>query len=517
MTEILRETSGLRIPLEEIWRKSQYQNVKHSSLINLFLSKNKMAEHFDGALNDMFLHALRRYKNLDIILCMGMDVPTTQSYYQQHWKDKFVRFGIKNYQITKDVFFKILYQLHYDNLEITNKDMIKDFMNHQYRVFRDMNDDARIDMTIMIMCKKSKMSILRTIKEDNFCVYVPETELNKWILSTIFLNENTMKFLEYQEFKFYAKREYETSRRWIQSYRNFYFREFNSLDQSQIMLFSSVILYFLGHRNCNDLDIMAHELSDEGRIHMLDLRERHQRPEETEKRFVSHQQHPTYFMDISIKHTEHYPKYWNQWLNEWAREYGAKYFEEILGNGEYHCYFLGMKMVSLDCDIVRRRLRNRPYAMADLIAMRKRYHSIPIDIPVIRDTYTRYIHVDSITEEEKNQYLENGGILDERNQEILIEKKIDKTRYMEDVQRGLMQRYHLDITFDDLKQELHFQTSPENQNIRMVIRQRHENDITIGNIMRNMTIQEEKPTVVEEVKEKEIKPVFKKKTKKIIS
>ena len=135
---------------------------------------------------------------------------------------------------------------------------------------------------------------------------------------------------------------------------------------------------------------------------------------------------------------------------------------------------------------------------------------------MIRDTYTRYIHIDSITEEEKAQYLENGGVLDERNQEILIEKKIDKTRYFEDVQRGLMQRYHLDMNLDDLKQELHFQTSPEPQNIRMVIRHRYENDITIGNILKNMSIQEEKP-VEEKKKEEEVVPVFKKKTKKMLT
>lgn len=518
MTEILRTTQELQTPILEIWERSQYQCVKHKSLMNIFLKKNQMAESFDTALNDMFLHALRRYKNLDIMLFMNMDSEQTTEYYHNQLKDKYVRFGIKTKQVNKDLLFKILYQLHYDELQIYHKNQLEEFMQHQYRIYKDMKEgDEMMNMTILILCKKSKLSQYRTIRENTHCVYVPSNPLNKWILSTIFLNENTFEFLKHQEFKFYCKREYEMTRRWIQTYRQFYFRELSEVDQSQVLLFSSVLLYFIGHRDCNDIDIMAQHLSEEGRIRMLDLRERHTRVQEVEKRFAVQRKDPNYFMDVSIRNTEFYPKYWDMWLNEWSREYGAKYFEEILGNGDYHCYFLGVKMVTIECDLVRRRLRNRPNAVADLISFRKRYSGIMMDIPTVPEFYMKYVSLDDITEEEKDQYIQDGGVLNEKNREIEIQKSVNLERFMEDVHFALRERYHMtDLTIDDVKSELKIIHRVRTER-SMTLRRRDENDITIGNMIKNIEIRETVEQVQEEQKKQVVEEDVKvKKTRKKI-
>ena len=290
-----------------------------------------------------------------IKICMNMDILQTNEYYGEHLKIHFNKFGIKNESVNKKTLLNILYQIHYDQLEIQTKNQIETFFESRYPFFKKMKDEDMIHLTILILLKKNlKTSHITSQFESSFCIFIPYSKTNKWVLSTIFLNDNTMKFLKNQEFKFYLKRDsdYEQTRNWIKIYRHFYFDELSSIDQSQVLLFSSIMLYFIGHRNAKDLDVMAHNLSEEGLLKIQDLHERYAKKDsiEEQKKTPFYLKNKSEFMDLSIKNTEFWPNYWDEWLNRWARESNAKYFEEVLGNGEYHSYFLGMKTVTMEME-----------------------------------------------------------------------------------------------------------------------------------------------------------------------
>lgn len=484
---ILRELSELQLPVKEIWERSSYSSAKNQSLMNLALSKGKLIEEFDVALDDMFLHAIRKYRNLQIFLFMNMDKSQVTEYYHRNLKSMYVRFGVKTESVDKDTLFKILYQLHFDDLAIQQRGQIEDFMKEQYPFFKNGNDETIYPMTILIVCMKSKTSQYRTIRQSENCVYVPTTSLNEWILSTIFLNRNTMTFLKNQEFKFYLIREYEQVRRWISLYRNFYLHELSHLDQSQVLLFSSVLLYFIGHRRPNDLDIMAHQLSEEGVVKMRDLRERYQRIE------VDFNEEPTFerdftemkCMDIAIKNTEFYPHYWNTWLNQWARAYGARYFEEILGNGEFHGYFLGMKMVTIECDMMRRRLRNRPNGIADMISFKKRYPMYDVELPSPPEYRSEYKKMSDLSEEECREMRSKENVVFHSDlNEFEIRKPLDIDHFCNQIAKCLRDRYRMsDMTGKDVQSELHIAHRPR---ITMSIRRREE-DFTVGSIMKSLS------------------------------
>ena len=105
---ILRGIQNLKEPSKEIREKSEYSNVVYDSLMNLALKKEQMIVEFDDAMDDMFLHALRKYINLDIFLFMNMNILQTTEYFKTNLNNNFVRFGMKTFQVNKKTLFKIL-------------------------------------------------------------------------------------------------------------------------------------------------------------------------------------------------------------------------------------------------------------------------------------------------------------------------------------------------------------------------------------------------------------------------
>ena len=158
-------------------------------------------------------------------------------------------------------------------------------------------------------------------------------------------------------------------------------------------------------------------------------------------------------MEFKVKNTSNWPNYWNTWLDSWAQKSGAKYFEEILGNSRFHFYFLGMKVISLDCDIVRRIERNRPRAVADLIALKKRYQ-YKVSIPSIPEKSLKYISIDDKSEETIKKLIDEGGILNELNKEISMETIVDQSKFISTIIYALQTRYKMIFTIDEIKREL---------------------------------------------------------------
>ena len=222
--------------------------------------------------------------------------------------------------------------------------------------------------------------------------------------------------------------------------------------QPQFMLFSSVILYLLGHRAMNDLDLYIHTI-----------------PTNIQERLEEFKTNEVFnFIDFKIKNTDNWPNYWDTWLDEWAQKCGAKYFEEILGNPKYHFYFLGVKIISLECDVERRLCRNRPRAFADLIALRKRY-AYDVIIPRIPITSTEYNDITKKTPSEIAKLISEGGILNEVNKEVCITRDIDQVKFMSTIIYALHTRYRMTFTVDDIKRELNM-LSREDKRIKIVIK-----------------------------------------------
>jgi hypothetical protein len=190
----------------------------------------------------------------------------------------------------------------------------------------------------------------------------------------------------------------------------------------------------------NDLDLYVHHVDEDIQMKLEEF----------------HTNSEYEFMEFRVKGTDNWPHYWDGWLDEWAEKCGAKYFEEILGNPKYHFYFLGVKIISLDCDIQRRIARNRPRATADLIALRKRY-KINIRVPAPDKISYEYESVSGKNEDEIREVLAKNleSEYDAKNGEIKMVVKNDIGRFLETVQWALSERYKMTFSIDEIKHELH--------------------------------------------------------------
>lgn len=435
---ILTKYEDLAIPLEDIWDKLNYKSISLKNKLNLLISNKKLIHSFDDDIDNIMLYALSYYDNINSFVLFGKNKSDAYNYYLNNFKDDYILYGLKHLELNSSIIPKIMYQLLFSRMIIKTKNDLYNYIEDQYKYLSEYKETL-INVSILIVCKrdlKKKYPIYDKIDTD-FCIYIPNTKEEIWHCASVFFCNSTLKFLNYQNFDFFLTKDMEKSKKMFLRYRKWLNLNIDCKHQSQFMLFSSVVLYLLGHRAMNDLDLYVHTI-----------------PVEIQDKLVEFKSNEIFnFIDFKVKNTDNWPNYWNSWLDEWATNCGAKYFEEILGNPKYHFYFLGVKIISLDCDVQRRLHRNRPRAVADLIALRKRY-SYNVRIPSVPNSYTKYTEISNLSEIEINKLLKEGGILNEKNKEIALVIPTNVSKFINTVIFALSTRYKMTFSVDEIKKEL---------------------------------------------------------------
>ena len=442
---ILTKLEDLHTPIEESWSKLDYKNIELKNKINIITRNKKLIHEFDEDIDETVLHALKYYDNLNIFVIFGKSKNDSYKYYLNHFKDDYILYGLKHIEQKKQHLHKILYQLIFPRTIINTKEDLYDYCKTKYPPIHKF--DENFDISILFVCKRNlekKYPCNDIVGSDHF-IYIPNTKEEKWNTSSLFFCNNSLKFIELQSFEHYIKRESDKSKKMFLKYRNWLLKSIDFKHHCQFMLFSSIVLYLIGHRQMNDLDLYVHTIPSEIVEKLNELHDSTIHGDDYS------------FLEFQIKGTEKWPVYWNTWLDIWARQSGAKYFEEILGNPKYHFYFLGVKIISLDCDIVRRLMRNRPRAYADLIAFRKRY-AYNIKIPAIpKISYSYELSIDKTTEE-IDAIIAKGGILNETNKEFKISYETNMSKFLNTISYSLRESYRMNMSVEEILKDLNMQS-----------------------------------------------------------
>jgi hypothetical protein len=435
---ILKNFEDILIPILKTWNKLDYKNIECKNKINLIIRNKKLIHNFDNDIDNCILHALNYYDNLNTFVIFGKNKNESYKYYCENFQNDYILYGIKEMEIDTSLIHKIMYQLLFARMIIKTKNDLYSYIEKEYEYLHNCKDKI-INVTCLIVCKrdlKKKYPSNDTIDKD-FCIYFPNTKEQITNCSGVFFCNSTLSFLKLQNFDFFLTKDMQPSKKMFLKYRSWINDNIDISNKNQFMLFSSIVLYLLGHRPMNDLDLYVHTI-----------------PEDLIEKLNEFKNNTLFnFIEFKIKNTENWPDYWNIWLDKWAEKCDAKYFEEILGNPKYHFYFLGMKIISLDCDIVRRLERNRPRAVADLLALRKRY-PLKINIPSINEISYEYISIKDKTENEIKILLDKGGILNEEQKEIVVKYNTDITKFIGTIIYALHTRYRMTFTIDEIKREL---------------------------------------------------------------
>jgi endonuclease/exonuclease/phosphatase family metal-dependent hydrolase len=170
-------------------------------------------------------------------------------------------------------------------------------------------------------------------------------------------------------------------------------------ERNKIMLISSTVLFSYGIRNMNDIDgiitddvIISKKIIDNLEANNIDI----------------YYGAINNIKDISPnikKNTE-----WEDELNRRAKLFGATNYNELIENPEYHYYFMGIKMIKIDYDIMIRKIRKRPAQLTDLLIINRLLNinkeGFKLEIPEKTKEYDEKTESDVITSVNKDTYLD---------------------------------------------------------------------------------------------------------------
>lgn len=206
--------------------------------------------------------------------------------------------------------------------------------------------------------------------------------------------------------------------------RNYLINNSDSIDMKRFLIFSSMILFLYGLRKPNDVDILGYD-KPKIKNKVLNL-------------FNNYGSCSRRILEIGELSVRGYgewkaglkKEYLNNWFGfEWPRMFGAKDMEDMIFNPRYYISLIGLKIISLNADIERRKIRYRAAAYSDLIAYN---YFMPIKTKIDEPPY-KYI----VSGEEKNY---------ESKEEIL--------KLLKKIKEHLRNRYDIRMNIEYISKEL---------------------------------------------------------------
>lgn len=422
---ILQNKQELFNPIKDYWSILGCKDITLYEETNRILSENKLINSYNKYIDNACYHSINYYDNMNLLMCINLSKKESYSYFSKNLSYTHILYGIKTLKLDKNLIPKILYQIQYQHI-INYYDLMKEIIN-DYPFYEKYKNDE-IEINVLILVNKKDINVILDKDDDNIILF-SNTKDKKKVMSSIFYNDNSLKFLEMQNIENMLSTDYQNNLKTFHEIKN-KFMEYDYFTQENIMINSSTILMLLGFRKNNDIDIYIDKVKNSEKII------------ETCSKFEN--------IDLSVKNTHLWPNYWDTWLDEWAQKAGAKYFEEIVGFNDYHFYYCGLKLMNIHVDIQRRIVRSRPASLTDLYMLNKTYN-MNIMLPKIPDTFYEYKSVENLSEKEKDKILEQGGIYNSENREYKIERKTNVNSYLKKIQEYLNDRYNKELSIDDIK------------------------------------------------------------------
>jgi hypothetical protein len=232
---------------------------------------------------------------------------------------------------------------------------------------------------------------------------------------------------------------------------SFLYKQLPIYDRPRAMFFSSTLLYFLGLRPNNDFDFMLY--CKENNVDFYQPFVEFEK-EENKKYIETNPKGMFDFLYVNSGNKEIEKPFYLSHCDLWAQEYGATNYNEVRVLGKYHMYYLGIKSTTISMDIIKRRLRARPRAIADLIILKHRF-GVFLKIPTPPTVEKIFHKVNNLTKDQKDHLLDRGFKVTRQHSmnEIIEEKPIDMDKFYSTIRWTLYTRYHFKYSIEQIKEE----------------------------------------------------------------
>lgn len=214
--------------------------------------------------------------------------------------------------------------------------------------------------------------------------YVTESFGSMIDLSSLYLNENSLRMLKYQDLENlekFNKKNNGTSFVMFNTVKRIFQEKFSLLDRERCMVVSSTVLYAYGLRNMNDIDAYVYYYprpSKEFRetLYKYTLESGKMRKDEL------------YWFDGYLAQTEE-ESYYDAWYDKVSLAMKDVRMKDVIFDPRYHFYFCGQKCSLLLFEVIKRLYRFKPKSWADLIAINVKYHQ-GIKLPLLPEKIKHY-------------------------------------------------------------------------------------------------------------------------------
>jgi hypothetical protein len=427
---------------------------------------------FTPAVDDMFLHTIRKYENVNTICLFGIGKHVAfHAYYKVMFKEDYILYGIKEISMKKKAVVGAFYQLLYYRHRCRVYSDYLDFLGKYLRAFKEFermgDEEDEMKVSILIVSKRLIATDFYAIPEESaelYAMYIPRTVEEQWIAATVFLNANSLAFLEIQDLKHYLKADTRHRESWdrMDEFLQMIQTDVPIRQRHRLMFYSSTVLYQIGSRCNTDFDMMVVCDRDDPEFHRP-LRENEIRAntpykEKGEKGVYD-------FSYVGASAGELRRLFFEEHYDRWAQRMGLRKFEEARALGKNHQYYLGIKSTTIQFDICRREMRNRPRAVADLIALRKRY-GFRINIPTPPKTKEVYHKASDLPIERYDELVKRGAkVVTKYGEEELVENvPVNQDDFIRTVIWALRDRYGMEFTQSEVMIEVGLEKNTAEKN-----------------------------------------------------
>lgn len=362
-------------------------------------------------LNQLFIYYTQCRPNIKIVTVWN----NLSDYNKKICNNKSVNvYCYKKFKLTLNAAKNLFFQMNAYNLNPIFKDIKK---LDTYCKTLGWTEDKQKFVNIYLL----EGSDINFKKEDFYNLHITSSFMEAITLSKVYFNKNSLQFLNMQKLDRVLDFKFRKCKILINTFINYLFRNIDLFDIDKFLILSGSVLYSHGIRQCSDVDFFINHNPKE--IKTANFKKKIET-------FLLNEETKFFFTDgyTKIIPELYWREFWEEWHVEWGNMFGAKHVLEAVFNPKYHYYYLGLKMIVLDGDIVRRNMRGRPAAVADII--------------MINNLFKKNIKLNPIPKE---------------TLKYNVVTKTNKDKFLNIVKYWLYKRYNINITKKELEKIVPFE------------------------------------------------------------
>jgi hypothetical protein len=435
-------------PIKELAKYYKESCSKHFTLLEKKLKdykigKNETIHNFDGVLDEIMYYYIQSRPNISVI--------TVFPSYNKRKINEIIEFlqkygnvyGVKNINLSQNAARNLIYQLYFDQHNLKKNDII-----HKANLTGWFEDSDR-EINVIIFENKSKENIsgkdaflkhrLRCfISKVDFkptgelipyeekmvknSAHINDTFFEAIMYGGIYFNQNSLDFLKEQILPRYLSVYFDESRVRIIKFRNWLYQNIQLIDLIRFLFFSGIVLFSYGIRRTQDVDGIIEaepktgtKTKNFGKI--------------IDKNFYDEKSKIFDYVDISMKDSQYWLEEFDEYNKKWAEKCKVDDFSDFILNSVNNYQFLGLKIIKMDYEIIKRQIYPTTGTIIDLIMINELYEKkIPVSIDILYDGMGDMITDNMINILSKKFYFRYGKKYGREEIMNLLEKYIPKKR-----------------------------------------------------------------------------------------